>query len=357
MTPFQRTALRAACLIRQRIVERWHSPSRTAFPDGFCHRLHRLLRLIEIARYRAWPAAVRHLTQDLAREVECSRQRLVEFAHQLQQTSPKHLPTEAEIFHEIMAVQDEFGEVEIDLAEGAIAITTDPIVLDDMHLGPFQIRLDIGRLPGRQSYRCVALEPNPAAANEAVTHPHVQDERLCEGDGRAAIESALNAGRLCDFFLIVSRLLNTYARGSAYIEISDWEGIRCQDCGGMTYEDDRCHCERCDSDLCGECCLSCQGCQRGLCSECMTTCHRCGENYCRSCLTACRSCHEKCCENCLEDGLCENCHDQPDDDVSESDAEGSADTPEDVRENKRWISELLENTGRAVPTARAGATV
>ena len=195
--------------------------------------------------------------------------------------SPKHLPTESEIFREILAVQDEFGEVEIDLAEGELAITTDPIVLDDTHLGPFQIRLDIGRLAGRQPYRVVALEPNPAAANEAVTHPHVQDERLCEGDGRAAIESALNAGRLCDFFLIVSRLLGTYARGSAYIELSAWLGIRCQDCGSLTYDDDRCHCDRCDADLCGECCLSCHGCERGLCSDCMSTCQCCGEHYCQ----------------------------------------------------------------------------
>jgi hypothetical protein len=157
MTPFQKTALRAARLIRQRIAERWLSPSRSAFPDGFCHSLHRLVRLIEIARHRDWPAAVRHLTTDLAREVEYSRQRLAEFAHELQQATPKHLPTESEIFREIMAVHDEFGDVEIDLAEGELAITTDPIVLDDTHLGPFQVRLDIGRLAGRQPYRVVAL--------------------------------------------------------------------------------------------------------------------------------------------------------------------------------------------------------
>ena len=36
-------------------------------------------------------------------------------------------------------------------------------------------------------YRVIALDPHPATKSESITHPHVQDERLCEGEGHAAI--------------------------------------------------------------------------------------------------------------------------------------------------------------------------
>lgn len=319
--------------------------------------MRRLMRRIEIAQHRGWHAAAGQLTANLIREADYGYQRLAEFARLLRRTPPRDLPTESEIFREIMAVHGEFSEVEIDLEGGELIVTTDPIVLEDTPLGPFQIRLNVNRLDGRQPYRVVALDPNPAAANEAVTHPHIQDEHLCEGEGKVAIESALNAGRLLDFFLIVTRLLGTYARGSAYIELDDWDGIRCQDCGSLTFEDDRCHCERCDSDLCGECCLSCQGCQRGLCSECMTTCSRCGENYCRACLTACRACHEKCCENCLEDNLCENCHEQPDDEAPDDGRDSPADTLADAGDCQERLHNLCESTLRTARPAGASATV
>ena len=357
MTPTEKTALRAARLIRQQISERWRNPGRAAFPDGLGHNARRLMRQIDIARHRGWHAAARQLTTDVAHEVEYCRQRLGEFARQLQQqTIPKNLPMESDIFREIMAVHEEFSEVEIDLQSGEISITTNPIVLQDTHLGPFQVRLDWNRLDRHQPYRVVALDPNPAAANEAVTHPHVQEERLCEGEGPVGIESALSAGRLCDFFLIVSRLLGTYARGSGFVELDDWDGIRCQDCGCLTYEDNRCHCDRCDADLCGECCPSCQGCERNLCSDCISTCARCGENYCSDCLENCHTCHENCCEHCLEGGLCENCHDQRQDDLPDENPAPS-NAPADVADTKQWLNELLESTCRGIPSAGAGATV
>jgi hypothetical protein len=81
------------------------------FPDGFWHNMHRLMRQIDIARRRGWHAAARQLSEDLRHEVEYCRQRLGEFSRQLQQTVPKKLPTESEVFREIMAIHDDFSEV------------------------------------------------------------------------------------------------------------------------------------------------------------------------------------------------------------------------------------------------------
>ena len=58
----------------------------------------------------------------------------------------------------------------------------------------------------------IALDPSPAASNSETTHPHVQTNQLCEGDGRSAIRHAMREGRLLDFFVLVRQILQTYAR-------------------------------------------------------------------------------------------------------------------------------------------------
>ena len=66
----------------------------------------------------------------------------------------------------------------------------------------------------------IALIPIPAAPNEEVTHPHVSAQKLCAGEGQAAIEAALTSGRIADFFMLVDRVLHTYTEGSAFIELN-----------------------------------------------------------------------------------------------------------------------------------------
>ena len=104
--------------------------------------------------------------------------------------------------------------MEIDFEEHEIAVTTEPITLEGIFLGPFEIRLDWERLGNSLPYRIKALDPHPAAANEDVTHPHVQNEQLCEGDGRVGHPQRLREGRLGDFFLLVAQVLRTYGKGS-----------------------------------------------------------------------------------------------------------------------------------------------
>ena len=60
-----------------------------------------------------------------------------------------------------MALYDEFEEVEIDSDKHELAVTTDPIVLDDLNSAfPDPARLaDMG---SSHAYRVVALDPHPA---------------------------------------------------------------------------------------------------------------------------------------------------------------------------------------------------
>jgi hypothetical protein len=156
----------------------------------------------------------------------------------------------------------------------------------------------------------VALDPHPAAKDTDVTHPHVQEEQLCEGDGRSAVRAALAEGRLYDFFLLVSQLLHTYGRGSAYVELDHWDGIPCDDCNALTDADDRYYCDRCGNTLCSSCSITCHGCDNGFCSGCASSCDSCGLDFCSSCLQICSVCRRQFCEDCLEAGLCHSCHEK-----------------------------------------------
>lgn len=217
------------------------------------------------------------------------------------------VPTPREIYDDLAALHHEFEDVEVEFDAGTISVTTEPVTLRGVYLGPFQIRLDWRDLAERSPYRVVALDPHPAAFNEAVTHPHVQDERLCEGEGREAIETALAQGRFADFFLVVSQLLHNYAQGQAYVELSRWAGAACSDCGAQVDDDERYHCDRCDAELCGECSACCERCGSGFCSECIKACEACRQSYCESCLTACSGCSCRFCDGCLGDQPCSAC--------------------------------------------------
>ena len=93
-----------------------------------------------------------------------------------------------QIIDELRQTEQEFGQISFNKDKNTVSVTTDNITLDDLYLGPFQIELQINKLSEiyRDSpYYCIALEPNSAATNEEVTHPHISSDKLCEGDGSA----------------------------------------------------------------------------------------------------------------------------------------------------------------------------
>jgi hypothetical protein len=160
-------------------------------------------------------------------------------------------------------------------------------------------------------YHVVAREPNPAGTDESVTHPHVQDEFLCEGEAQESIHRALSQGRLLDFFVLVRCVLETYNSASPYVPIEDWGGIRCGDCDAHVPRDEVSRCCACSTRLCGECCSLCSGCDDDYCSECISRCAACDERCCSGCLSACTRCGKSICNDCLQpNGRCENCDDE-----------------------------------------------
>ena len=129
----------------------------------------------------------------------------------------REIPKLPLLMGELDGIQKEFGDIGFDASKNTISVITEPITLEDIYLGSFKIQLELNKLDqlyNNSPYLVIALEPNPAATDDTVTHPHVSGEKLCEGDGSAAIKAALEEGRISDFFTIVRSILNTYSPDS-----------------------------------------------------------------------------------------------------------------------------------------------
>jgi len=233
---------------------------------------------------------------------------------QLTEAPQKKTPKLSVLVDELNQMQQEFGDIEFDNSDNIISVVTEPITLEDVYLGPFKIELQLNKLSElyqNSPYYIIALEPNPAATDESVTHPHVSNERLCEGDAYTAIRSALQEGRLCDFFTMARSILNTYNPDSPYVSLYDWDGEPCYECGYVMSRDNSYYCSFCDRVFCEECTTYCRSCDESICLGCAAKCENCEEPVCPRCTRVrCIKCKIVCCESCIDDGLCENCKEE-----------------------------------------------
>ena len=286
----------------------------------------RLAKLIAKAEARGWLAAARRTHQRFvtAQQTLIDRLTAADWAFQSSEDDP-HRSTATDFYEDLQALQSEFASIDYDRQTRKLKVTTEEIVLDDLNFGPFEVVLECNRLGDSSPYRVVALEANPAGTDSEATHPHVQNDTLCEGDGRVPIERALQQCRLYDFFLIVRQILGTYNSSSAYVSIHDWHGTRCRDCGTTIADGDRDVCSRCETDLCSDCSYVCSGCLERFCNECTEVCEACHEYYCQACLHPCDKCEITFCEDCLTDEKCSKCVEKEEADKENSSSK--ADTP------------------------------
>ena len=272
----------------------------------------RLLRQTRTARDRGWRLA----SQRKGREAAVMLSRLLEqlgSINQLYRHDNRATPKTSivDIYSDLLALSEEFSAMACDRQSKTLSVTTEPIELQEVYLGPFGVRLnwsEVGQAESPQ-YRVVALDPHPAATDDSITHPHVQDEIVCEGEGRSAIRRALAECRLFDFFTIVVNLLHTYGASSPYVPLSKWHGFSCTDCAAIVSDDDRWACTRCESVVCDQCGLCCSDCGDSFCNSCITECSGCREVSCHACLTHCECCCDHFCASCLEsEERCLDCY-------------------------------------------------
>lgn len=314
--------LRAACRVHTAYAAIRSDRQEFDLPTNAWEEVVAVFRCWREACYRNWTAAAMRQRETLARELEHLGNQVRSRLAACHDVERRAVPTLRLLFEELTTAAAEFENWQLSASE--ISVTTEPIRLDEIELGPFQIRLHLDRLGNDMPYSVTALEPNPAASCSDTTHPHVSGERLCPGEGRAAINAALADGRLFDFFTIVDRILHTYAVGSAYVELDRWYGVSCHDCDSTINEEDSCTCTHCDEKVCGDCLISCGGCGDGYCSGCIERCARCEEYSCSGCLVRCDRCRRHVCESCREDELCETCREELEEAKDETESEEEA---------------------------------
>ncbi len=303
---FWRTASRIHhCLLSE------ESPSLFKLPFQPWWHCDRLIRKRQQAQRRGWDSAALKLERELKSGAAQLIQQLTTLHGELSSdASQQQISSVRELYAELWSLEEEFGELHLNLRAQTISVMTEPIELEGVYLGPFEICLDYGnqKTDGSLYYRVIARQPHPAFTNDCVTHPHVQSEVVCEGDGRLAIRRSLEQGRLFDFFTMVSSLLRTYNSDSPYVALSDWDSVECTECADVIAANEQTRCDNCEITLCTGCARDCSDCDCPFCHECLSYCDGCHGHCCSSCLQQCIQCHADCCQRCLlENERCSDC--------------------------------------------------
>lgn len=338
---------RAASRIHHRLVSQdFVSQLKLPFEDWW--HCDRLIRKRQRALRRGWKSAALKMERDLKTGVTQLIQQLTTLQGELSSDSSRQqISSVRELYAELLALEDEFGELKLDLRAQTISVITEPIQLEAVYLGPFEIRLHYGNpnTDGSLHYRVIARDPNPAITNDSVTHPHVQSEVVCEGEGRLVIRRSLEQGRLFDFFTMVASLLRTYNPDSPYVALSEWDSVECTECADVITVQQQTRCENCEITLCTECAKDCSDCECPFCHECVTSCDFCHSYCCSSCLKQCIQCNADCCQRCLlENERCSDC-----------DAEELEETEEELQETHASATNSV--TATAVQPDCLGETV
>jgi len=287
---------------------------------GNFDRLHVIRRKVNICIEHSWRAAANRLAEE-AGTILRNLPYVTTGLEQAVKVLDAQVPSLRELSAELKQAEEEFGETQFNKQEQVLSVTTEPIELEEVYLGEFEIQLHlVGLAQGRLSsaYHIVALDPHPSSCDDSVTHPHVRDERLCAGDAAAAICQALSTGRICDFFVLVRSVLTSSNRNSPYVALDAWEGIPCYDCGYTVGADQSYFCSGCEHDYCEECSSYCRRCEEPFCHGCLQECVACEDAFCGACLTTCANCSRLLCQSCLEEGECP-CHGEEDNDEPEED--------------------------------------
>lgn len=314
MTEKDERLWRLACAIQEQWTTNQAGGEMIDLPVAAWEELQKVTRQLRLVRRKYWRLAEATLSNDLHRLLHQVQSELLAIENNLTQPLLINRSSSlADIHADLNALEVEFGKISFDRRARTLSVTTEPIELDEVFLGPFEIRLNWATMsdPYGRRYRIIALDPHPAASNDSVTHPHVQSENLCEGDGHQPILAALKQGRLLDFFLLIANILRTYNSSSPYISLEDWHGVDCTECGNTIHDEENWNCERCGTTLCDGCVHSCYGCESSLCSDCIVSCSGCQDYFCNSCLKVCSHCESDFCSGCLHDNeICTDCHER-----------------------------------------------
>jgi hypothetical protein len=334
-----RALARLACRIHAALDDRAPRPH-----DRVLHQLNRLFdraerlvaeaRRFDAARAKGWHVAAATLARELRYRVTDVANAAHDASNALAQPSPSAPLSPRVIFEELQSLMDddELTRFAVDRETRRLSVVTEPIELEGVTLGRFEIACGLDRLLRDRVcdgslFRTVALDPNPASTDSSVTHPHVRDDLPCLGDASAPLRVAVEQGRLGDAFRLIDRVLRTYNDSSPYVSLDGWQSVICDDCGDSASSENTHSCSRCDKCLCSECEHACDACQNSFCRSCLETSDD-DELLCADCRGTCSSCRSLVRQDELDDhdGLCSSCEEAA---REAEDADADAEEPSD----------------------------
>lgn len=315
-------SLRLATRINDLVIER----RATAHVLGLPSRIHSCLQhsmilnsKIRKAQEMGLAGAERVVHQQLIASMERLEQRMKDTS--LNSPEPVKAPGVRELYADILAVEEEFGNYTWDHRHSTLYVTIDPVTLCGVLLGPFRIFLKFEHFshPARADGHLYveATQPN---RSQGHFHPHVgTGGQVCLGDGTHSIIQSLEDGRVLDYFIILKHLLNSYDSSGAYTPLDRWgeeddeDSVECEDCGFRS--EDYAFCSSCDSSYCMDCYRICDNCDEPVCDSCRSVCETCDTTMCQGCLNfscvvcarpLCGDCATMCCDAC-GNSMCASC--------------------------------------------------
>ena len=199
----------------------------------------------------------------------------------------------------------------------SISFDTKEIILKNINLGEFNINIEI-LSSVHYALEVKALNPNPSSSNDKITHPNVEGNKLCLGEGSLTLEKALFEGRFYDAYELILTILNTVSE-SPYVHIDDWNGLVCKNCESVCSDEDTTinECNDCEEECCSDCGFDCYTCSYLFHESCSKRCDYCKYKFCSGCFSysCCKNCFiecDRCGDNYVpdeisENGLCSDC--------------------------------------------------
>ena len=190
MSLSQRQLIRIASDVRDQLLTLRRSKQQQVHSRVTClieqmNRLVTIRRKLNLCEIRHWQAASGKVMQHVESAIEDIPRHIQQVEQAVQARNIK-APSVTDVYQGLAQAEEEFDDIVYHKEGDLLAVTTDPIELQDIYLGPFEIQLHVPSLSEMRYnsiYRIFALDPHPAASNDCVTHPHVSDERLCPGHG------------------------------------------------------------------------------------------------------------------------------------------------------------------------------
>ncbi len=170
-----RLLLRTACVLQQQYARRRQSTLQPVIPQDRISQVIQQAHRLELATHQNLTITAQHgrgelrdglrwLIHDLTQCQESLRR-----AEKIPAVPPLRL-----LYDELASLTDEFEEVQIELRDRRITVYTLPIVLDDMDLGSFEIRLNLREIGERAAYEVIAVDPQSSGSGHSHPRPRAR---------------------------------------------------------------------------------------------------------------------------------------------------------------------------------------